>query len=279
MWAFVILAFALSWGWAALAHQIGFVKLPFQANDPMVFPFLIIFMCGPALAALILSAAQGGMKDALRFRLMPNAWWILGWALPVAMIAAAWWISLQLPGATYLPLEVEAAKAAQAQTGKPLPIPVEQLLPILLVQILVAGPLFNTIGTLTEELGWRGYMLTKMAAQSFWNRHLTIGFFWGIWHAPIIVAGHNYPGEPVLGPIVFTIFCMLMSPIIGLVAERGKSVLAAGLFHGTLNAVAPASILTLSGLTIFEKAMIGWPGLAVMAAVCALIWLMRLDRD
>jgi hypothetical protein len=82
-----------------------------------------------------------------------------------------------------------------------------------------------------------------------------------------------------LGPIVFTLFCMLMSPIIGLISERGKSVLAAGLFHGTLNAAAPAAVMTLSGAGTFERAIVGWPGLAVMAAVCALIWLLRLDRD
>jgi uncharacterized protein len=279
MWAFVFLAFALSWGWAAVAYQTGFVKMPFQANDPMMFPFLIVFMCGPAIAALILAAVQGNMKETLRFRWKPNAWWLLAWLIPVAMIAAGWWIALQIPGAAYQPLEAGAAKAIEAQTGKPLPMPIEQLFYFLLLQILIIGPLINMFGTLTEELGWRGYMLTKMAAQSFWNRHLTIGFFWGIWHTPVIVAGYNYPGEPVLGPIVFTLFCMLMSPIIGLISERGKSVLAAGLFHGTVNAAAPASVMTLTGLSVFQNAFIGWPGLTAMALVCALIRLLRLDQD
>jgi uncharacterized protein len=279
MRVFLVLTFVLSWGWAAAAYQTGFVRMPFQAGDPMIFPFLIIFMCGPALAALILSAAQGGMKETLRFRLMPNAWWFLAWALPLAMIAAAWWISLQTPGASYLPIEAAAAKSIEAQTGKPLPMPADQLFWFLMLQVLVIGPLINMFGTLTEELGWRGFMMTKMADWPFWNRHLTIGFFWGVWHTPVIVAGYNYPGEPVLGPIVFTLFCMLMSSIIGLVAERGKSVLAAGLFHGTVNAAAPAAMMTIGGLSIFENALIGWPGLAVMAIVCALIWLLRLDRD
>lgn len=279
MWLFVILTFALSWGWAVFAHQTGFVKFPFQASDPGIYPFLLVFMCGPGLAAIILSAVQGGMKETLRFRLKPNAWWILAWLLPVGMIAAAWWVSLQLPGASYLPLETETAKLIENQTGKPLPITREQLFISLLVQVLLFGPLINMFATLNEELGWRGYMLTKMAGQSFWNRHLTIGFFWGAWHAPVIWAGYNYPGEPVLGPIFFTLFCMLMSPIIGLISERGKSVLAAGLFHGTVNAAAGASVMTLGGLAIFEKSIIGWPGLAVMAGVCALIWLLRLDRD
>jgi uncharacterized protein len=279
MWAFLVLTLALSWGWAAFAYQTGFVKMPFVANDPMMFPFLIVFMSGPAVAALILSAVQGGMKETLRFRLMPNAWWLLAWMIPVVIVGGAWLLTLQLPGVGYLPLEQEANKAAIAATGKPIPIPLEQLLPLLLVQVLIVGPLINMFATLNEELGWRGYMLTKLAAQTFWNRHLTIGFFWGIWHAPVIVAGYNFPGEPVLGPIVFTLFCMLMSPVIGLIAERGRSVLAAGLFHGTVNAAAPASIMTLSGAGVFERGIVGWPGLAVMAAVCLLIWVLRLDRN
>lgn len=279
MWLFLILTFALSWGWAAFAHHSGFVRLPFEANEPKLILFLIVFMCGPGLAALILSAIQGNMKEALRFRLKPNAWWILAWAVPVAIIAGSWWISLQLPGASYLPYEVEVAKAIEAQNGAPLPITGQALLISLLIQSLVVGAFINMFATLNEELGWRGLMLTKLAARSFWDRHLTIGFFWGAWHAPVIWAGYNYPGEPILGPIVFTLFCMLMSPIIGLISERGKSVLAAGLFHGTTNAVAPAAVMTLGGLGVFEKAIVGWPGLAVMAGVCVLIALFRLDRD
>ena len=31
---------------------------------------------------------------------------------------------------------------------------------------------------------------------------LVIGFFWGLWHLPLIAAGYNYPGHPVAGPIV-----------------------------------------------------------------------------
>jgi hypothetical protein len=278
MWKFVTLTFALSWGWAAIAHQTGFIKLPFQANDPMLMPFLLIFMCGPGLAALILAALSGGMKETLRFRLRPNAWWLLAWAIPVAMIAGSWWISLHLPGAAYLPLEDQTAKLIEQQTGKPLPMSRESLFYALLFQALVVGALINMFATLNEELGWRGYMLTQMAGTAFWNRHLTIGFFWGVWHAPVIWAGYNYPGEPVLGPIVFTLFCMLMSPIIGLISERGKSVLAAGLFHGTTNAVAPVAVMTLGSVGVFDKAIIGWPGLAAMAIVCVLIWLLRLDR-
>lgn len=279
MWLFLILTFALSWGWAAVAHQTGFVKLPFQAGDPGIYPFLLILMCGPGVAALILSAIQGNMKETLRFRLKPNAWWILAWAVPVAIIASSWWISLQLPSASYLPLEEQTAKLIEQQTGAALPMSREALLYSLIFQALVVGAIINMFATLNEELGWRGYMLTKVAARNFWDRHFTIGFFWGLWHAPVIWAGYNYPGEPVLGPVVFTLFCMLMSPIIGLISERGKSVLAAGLFHGTTNAVAPAAVMTLGGLGVFEKAIVGWPGLAVMALACALIWLLRLDRD
>jgi uncharacterized protein len=276
---FVLLTFALSWGWAAVAHQTGFVKMPFIANDPMMVPFLLIFMCGPAVAALIFAAVEGNMKETLRFRMMPNPWWLAAWLVPLALVMAAWAISLQLPGANYQPLELGAAKAIEAQTGKPLPISMDMLFISLLVQVALIGPLINMFGTLTEELGWRGYMLTQLAEQSFWTRHLTIGFFWGVWHTPVIVAGYNYPGEPILGPLMFTGFCMLLSPVIGLIAERGRSVLAAGLFHGTINAAAPAAVMTVTGLHVFESGIIGWPGLLVFALACAMIGWFRLDRD
>jgi hypothetical protein len=32
-----------------------------------------------------------------------------------------------------------------------------------------------------------------------WKAYLIVGVIWGLWHAPLIAIGFNYPGMPVLG--------------------------------------------------------------------------------
>ncbi len=32
-----------------------------------------------------------------------------------------------------------------------------------------------------------------------WQAYLLVGTIWGVWHAPLIMAGFNDPGYPILG--------------------------------------------------------------------------------
>ena len=66
-------------------------------------------------------------------------------------------------------------------------------------QVLMAGPTINAIVALGEELGWRGLLMHELKSLGFWRSSFAIGFFWGLWHLPMIVNGYNYPGYPILG--------------------------------------------------------------------------------
>ena len=75
---------------------------------------------------------------------------------------------------------------------------------------------------------------------------MLIGVVWGIWLAPLILQGHNYPDNPVLGVAFMTIFCVLLSPLFAWVALKCRSAIAAGVMHGVFNASAGFSIIYLS---------------------------------
>ncbi|NJL35021.1 MAG: CPBP family intramembrane metalloprotease [Chloroflexaceae bacterium] len=63
---------------------------------------------------------------------------------------------------------------------------------------LTLFPLFNSIFAMGEELGWRGFLLPRLLPLGQERAILASGVIWGIWHAPAIAQGHNYPGHPIL---------------------------------------------------------------------------------
>ncbi len=67
-----------------------------------------------------------------------------------------------------------------------------------------------------EELGWRGFLLKQCSYMDFWKMSLVIGIIWGLWHAPIIIQGYNYPQNPVIGVFMmigFVYFSLLYFPM------------------------------------------------------------------
>jgi membrane protease YdiL (CAAX protease family) len=62
---------------------------------------------------------------------------------------------------------------------------------ISLIQGLFAGITINAVAGFGEELGWRGFLLREFDYMGFWKSSAIIGVIWGIWHAPLILQGHN----------------------------------------------------------------------------------------
>ena len=52
----------------------------------------------------------------------------------------------------------------------------------------VLGSLLNLIPVMGEEMGWRGYMLTRLIDAEFSRPILISGLIWATWHVPIVIA-------------------------------------------------------------------------------------------
>ena len=116
------------------------------------------------------------------------------------------------------------------------------------VFMMFLSPLLNIVPCFGEEWGWRGYLLPKVASRmKFLPAVLFTGFIWGIWHAPIIVAGHNYGldywGYPWLGIMAMCIFCIVVGVLFSYVTLRTGSCWPAVLAHGALNGSAGIGML------------------------------------
>lgn len=275
---FLGLAFAISWTIAIGGHFSG-LKQSLGLAGPVLL--LTAMMAGPAIAALICAFAfeKGRRVDALGLRFTPNLWWIAAWAIPILLAAGAVIFTLLLSDRTYVDIGAAAREAAEAQ-GQDL----SQAPPLLtstgfiVALSITLGALINApILTLTEELGWRGYLHDLWRPAGFWRASLGTGLVWGVWHAPaILLYGLNYPHNPVLGVGLFTVFCTLLSPLMTLVRDRGRSVWAAGVFHGAFNAVGGLTLAMVSQPVFPWNGIVGAGGFIALAlGVAATALLLR----
>lgn len=120
------------------------------------------------------------------------------------------------------------------------------LIPIGLVSALTGGLTINALFAFGEEVLWRGFMWEKLKEKS--DLYITIftGFFWGLWHAPLILQGYNYGTEKALsGSMLFILFCISFSFVfVRLMRKTHSTILASGL-HGMFNAFAGIYLLIL----------------------------------
>ena len=103
---------------------------------------------------------------------------------------------------------------------------------------------------------------------------LVVGVVWGLWHAPLILRGHNYPDHPQWGVAMMVLFCVAMSPLYAHVRERAGSLLAPSVMHGTLNATGGTLIL-LSGASDLWRGPAGGAGILVLLLLNLWLWRVR----
>jgi uncharacterized protein len=110
---------------------------------------------------------------------------------------------------------------------------------------LLTGPFFGLIATFGEEYGWRGYLQTELVKLGRVKGVLILGTIWGFWHAPLILMGYNYPGQPVLGLFGMLVFCILVSFILAYAVFRSKGLWTAVYLHALLNYTATLLLVPL----------------------------------
>jgi membrane protease YdiL (CAAX protease family) len=248
--AFLALAFGISWV-GAIAFVVLGVDLGSLRGTVLV---VAVYMWAPAVAAILTQRLVGdSIRTGCGLRRGRLRWIGLAWVTPVGLLALTIGFGALLPevsfttdygaflGSLGLPAEQIDASLALLE-GLPVPPVV-----FLVGQGLVAGLTINAVAALGEELGWRGLLLRELSPLGFWRLSLLTGVVWGIWHAPLIVQGHNFPDAPVAGIAVMTGWTVAASPLFTYLTVRARSVLAATLLHGSFNAVASLSLVYLTG--------------------------------
>jgi membrane protease YdiL (CAAX protease family) len=109
------------------------------------------------------------------------------------------------------------------------------------VMLAVAATLGTIVGILTaagEEIGWRGYMLTRLIHAGIPYPVLASGVIWGLWHVPIVL-GVGYAAGP--SPAASAVLLVVLATAFGVVFARLRlqtgSVWPAIVLHGAWNSI------------------------------------------
>ena len=230
----------------------------------------IAYMFIPTICVLIVEKLihKEKIKTRLLISFKLNRWFLVAWLFMPVVSFVTLGISLLSPVIIYnpemtgllermtaimSPEQIERAK----QSLQSLPI---SYLWIVLIQGLLSGITINALFAFGEEVGWRGFLLRQFQQMSFIKASLIIGTIWGIWHAPLILMGHNYPQHPQIGVLMMVVFCILLTPFHLYISITAKSVIAAAILHGTINSTATISIIGISGGNDLTSGITGLPG-------------------
>lgn len=265
---FLILAFAIAW----------LLELPMLLDGRgLNSPWAILYSAvnfAPAIATFAvvrwIHPVQGVRKaTGLRFGTPGSRWglyWLFGWLGFIAFGVAAPFV-----GALFGLFPMDLAdfslhrESLENAPGGEAFLALGSMETVVLVGLLTL-PLWMLLLTpfsLGEEWGWRGYLLSNLLPLGQWPALLISGAIWGMWHAPLIVLGANYPGPPVLGILLMTINCMIVGTILGWTRLATGSLWPAVLGHAGFNAsVGAAYIFGRAGVE-YDQAQVtlaGWTG-------------------
>lgn len=270
---FIGLTFLLSWSLA-----ISFFAFGSELNSSAGRGMLVLYMFLPMVVAIIVQKFiyKKPLKPlGISFKL--NRWFLAAWLLPPIIAFAAFGVSLLFPGVEYSPEMVGMIEKLQ-QSVFTSPEQITQMqsqfsaLPVhpiwmFLAVWLIAGITINALFGFGEELGWRGLLQKEFGHMGFWKSSAIIGLIWGLWHAPIILQGYNYPSHPVAGVFMITILTLLLSPVFSYVRIKSKSVIAASIIHGSFNATAGLSFVMIKGGSDLIVGVLGLAGFIVLVIV------------
>ena len=279
---FVLLAYVLAW----------LVCLPLWLagrglTQPLTSICGLVMMLTPTISALIVHRVLGDgrrLVEVLGLRLGPWRRWLpyalLAWlgpfALSLAAVALAAVIGVFQPDLRHLSGYSEVIGAASG--GRPLSVSIGVLVALTLVQVLI-GSLINTVPALGEELGWRGFLYDCLAGWPGWRRVIVTGVVWGLWHAPLILLGYNYPSlPPVVGLLFMVVFTTLLAGLFDWLRTGAGNVYVAGMAHGSVNAsVGLAVLFSTAGSppSTVTTGLLGWTGWIVLALALLLALLAR----
>ena len=198
-----------------------------------------------------------------------NRWW-LGWLLMPFIAFAVLGVTLLMPGAKWTP---DSEMILSVIQSLPEGIGVWGIMVITVVSGLMSGITINAVFALGEEIAWRGFLLKEFKGKKFLVVALWIGIIWGLWHAPLILNGHNYPQHPVVGVFMMVPFCLLLTPILMYFRQKGGSVIVPAIMHGTFNAVVPLCAIVVTPTNDLLYGAAGLAGFIVLLIMDVFLYL------
>jgi membrane protease YdiL (CAAX protease family) len=226
---FFMIAFGWSWFWWAL-FIFGILKMPAgigtsQVDLKSAGPLILLIALtpyGPTIAGFVMAALTEGKTGV---KSLWKRFWNPNFSLKGLFVTLL-----------FLPiLQLVANLVSRTLDGQAYPFLTWPNQPWMFIPPFIANMLVN--GGMSEEFGWRGYVLPRFQAR--WNAltsSIALGAIWASWHIPLwFVPGDTHNQRFFWGWTAgLILFSILMTWIFN---NTNGSVLAVILFHGIANSV------------------------------------------
>lgn len=269
-----IILCTISWLCAALLYFVIGVK---SINNRLYVPFASLYMLLPMLCALAFEFFEKDKSQRLNlvsFKI--NKHWLLAILLPfvitsIVVVLDYLVVGVELKSGPLIPQEALDSlndEKMSATLSKPVFVII-----FVVLQSIIAGCTLNAAFAFGEEYGWRKYLVEALKDKSFAVAALFIGFVWGIWHFPMILMGHNYGEHNIAGIFMMIAFCIILGVLELYIVIKTRSVVAAAVLHGTINAIAGLPNIIFDKICPITDSVPGLFGNAVMIVIIAFLFL------
>jgi membrane protease YdiL (CAAX protease family) len=249
---FLILTFALSSGfYIFFAHT-----KTLNAGGGL---YVALLMWCPGVSALVTRLIFQGNVRGEGWKWGPSRYELAGYALPIAYATCAYaavWI-----------FDFGGVDLGRFKTNA--------------LRFVTLGLVINLAFALGEELGWRGFLVPKLAERlSFTRTALVSGIIWSSWHVPLIIFADYNGGTPTLYSIAcFAVMVVGISFPLAWLRLRSGSVWPAALLHASHNLFIQGFFDTVTVDTGVTKYLLSEFGAVLALAAVITAWLFwRLDR-
>jgi uncharacterized protein len=200
-------------------------------------PWVIPLMWSPAAASVAARLIlREGFSD-VSFRLGGRRGWgaiLLGLIIPIVIGLVAYGIAWTTSLAQFDPKPAGLAAQLVGDTTSPVIV--------FLVMVALTATIGTIFGTLTaagEEIGWRGYMLTRLIDAGVPRPILVSGLIWGLWHVPLILGGVIYADSPspVLAAALFMVSATSFAYVLARLRLETGSIWPAIVGHAAYNSI------------------------------------------
>jgi membrane protease YdiL (CAAX protease family) len=278
--AYLLIAFGMAWALWEIVIALGL-----SVTSPLFQLAILPGAFAPAIATFVVRKwiTREGFADAgLSLDLRKWPYYIVAWFLPFLVVGciviAAALFGLGTPdfslmrGIKYL---------STLAGGAPPNVPSH---PWMLICVLPVTALFATPLLFGEEFGWRGYLQLRLFPDRPVLSAVVTGVIWGIWHAPVILRGYDFPDHRVAGLVVLTVSTVFLSIIFGWMRLKTGSIWSSSLAHSATNAIGGSLTVLLFGggasfIFVSYVGLLGWIPLGALSAWIVLAGQLKPAKD
>jgi len=103
------------------------------------------------------------------------------------------------------------------------------------LQQIIIGIVLGGLSAIFEEIGWRGFLQSRLILKNTFISYLLIGICWSIFHFPQIIDGLIYKGYLMEGLIIHTCILVPFGILLCYMREKSSSLICTSITHGLFN--------------------------------------------